>query len=46
VKKATIQQLLLGKGSATDTNATIPEQQAETAIIGCGVFYTVRAEML
>jgi hypothetical protein len=46
VTQAITQQLLLGNGSATDTNATIPQQQEDTTIMGNGVFYTVHAEML
>jgi hypothetical protein len=45
VKQATTQQLLLDNVSA-DTNATIPRQQADTTIMGSGIFYSVRAEML
>jgi hypothetical protein len=46
VTQAIIQQPLIGKDSATDMNATVPQQQEDTTIMGSGVFCAVRAEML
>jgi hypothetical protein len=37
---------VVGNGSATDTNATISWQQEDTTVIGSGVFYVVRVEIL
>jgi hypothetical protein len=46
MKQATMQKPLLGNGSATDTEAAVPQQQENTIKMGCGVFYMVGAEML
>jgi hypothetical protein len=44
--QAIIQQPLLGNGSATDANTTIPQQQEDKTITRSGVFYAIHAEML
>jgi hypothetical protein len=46
VKQATISQVLLGNGCATDMNVTIALQEEDTTIMGNGVLYAVSEKMV